>query len=45
MNKKEYMTPQMRVVRMKHQSHILAGSSKSVPMHDEGQITDETQVW
>jgi hypothetical protein len=30
MIKKEYMKPTMRVVKVQHQSHILAGSLRSV---------------
>lgn len=30
MIKKEYMKPTMRVVKVQHQSHILAGSLQSV---------------
>ena len=30
MTKKEYMKPTMQVVKVQHQSHILAGSLRSV---------------
>ena len=48
--KKEYIQPAMRVVALKHQTHILAGSygnQKSVSVYNDPDdaITDTGDVW
>ena len=45
--KKEYLRPQMEVVKLQRNMTLLAGSPGSqsnVPLQD-GEITDESQVW
>ena len=50
--KKEYMKPTMRVVKIQHQHHLLAGSpydSVSTPLDTydapEDVITDKGSIW
>ena len=46
--KKEYIKPMMRVVALKHQTHILAGSpyddQKSLNVYDDD-ISDKGNIW
>ena len=52
MNKREYMKPAMRVVELRHRTHLLNGSPNGydgTPMQMRGgegnQITSEEDVW
>lgn len=45
MIKKEYMTPSVKVVKLKHKSHILAGSVNQYDMNDTLQEDEVDEGW
>ena len=45
MNKKAYKKPTMRVLKIQHQHIICTSNPTSVPVHNNGAITNENSVW
>ena len=43
--KKVYLKPEMQVIELRQQPHLLAGSQLSVPVNDDDEITNEEDVW